>query len=478
MNKKIKQILPIAIFLILVSIGIIYLIQASNKKDDKLLASGTIESTEVTLSSEFSGLVYEVKVEEGERVKAGQVLVRFDEKYIKAQLQQAEATLSQSKAAYDQAVAIAKLEKLSAQKVLDDLFDNVDIARAQAEQAVITAQDNLALAQNIGLERSQAELAYTEAQERLDDLKKERENLNYNRCKTSTTDSAYADYLLAKDTYDNLKEDYDSNFSWKAEDDISRATALSKLSAAKEVFDRAQSNLTYCQEKVGDIDISKKDAEIHLAEAQLIETQQKWDSYNDDIGIVNKNDAKIDLAQAELDKAMRELEKLKDGPDPDAIAIAQARLDSSETGIAVAQAQVEVAEAALAALQVQFDKRVIKAPADGTVLARTIQPGEIISAGVPLIILGELSDLTIVVYLPEDRYGAVHLGNQVNVVVDSFPGETFSAIVTQISGEAEFTPRNVQTGEGRRSTVFAITLSIKNENDQLKPGMPADVYFE
>ena len=61
--------------------------------------------------------------------------------------------------------------------------------------------------------------------------------------------------------------------------------------------------------------------------------------------------------------------------------------------------------------------------------------------------------------------------------MDSFPGQQFAATVTHIADRAEFTPRNVQTAEGRRSTVFAVRLSIDNPDGQLKPGMPADVDF-
>ena len=62
--------------------------------------------------------------------------------------------------------------------------------------------------------------------------------------------------------------------------------------------------------------------------------------------------------------------------------------------------------------------------------------------------------------------------------VDSFPNETFTAKVTRIADQAEFTPRNVQTAEGRATTVFAVKLAVDNAGGKLKPGMPADVYFE
>jgi hypothetical protein len=63
------------------------------------------------------------------------------------------------------------------------------------------------------------------------------------------------------------------------------------------------------------------------------------------------------------------------------------------------------------------------------------------------------------------------------VAVDSFPGESFAAEVVRIADQAEFTPRNVQTEEGRRTTVFAVELTVENPEGKLKPGMPADVEF-
>jgi HlyD family secretion protein len=79
--------------------------------------------------------------------------------------------------------------------------------------------------------------------------------------------------------------------------------------------------------------------------------------------------------------------------------------------------------------------------------------------------------------VPEDRYGQIALGQFAVVQVDSWPGQAFVATVTHIADRAEFTPRNVQTAEGRRTTVFAVDLALDNPEGRLKPGMPADVTF-
>ena len=106
-----------------------------------------------------------------------------------------------------------------------------------------------------------------------------------------------------------------------------------------------------------------------------------------------------------------------------------------------------------------------------------IEPGELAVAGSPVITLIQLEKLRLTVYLPEDKYGIVDLGDDVEVRVDSYPGKVFQASVIRIADQAEFTPRNVQTQEERKDTVYAVILEVNDPEGNLKPGMPADVKF-
>jgi HlyD family secretion protein len=117
------------------------------------------------------------------------------------------------------------------------------------------------------------------------------------------------------------------------------------------------------------------------------------------------------------------------------------------------------------------------APADGVVLTRAVEPGSVIGDGAVVFTIGELDRLTITGYVPEDRISEVVIGMPVVITIDSFPGATFRATVTYLSDYAEFTPRNVQTVEGRRTTVFAVKLTLIDGIGDLKPGMPADLTF-
>jgi multidrug resistance efflux pump len=156
---------------------------------------------------------------------------------------------------------------------------------------------------------------------------------------------------------------------------------------------------------------------------------------------------------------------------------AETQLEQVEVQIAQAETAIAQAEAELNLIDVQMQKLIVYAAVDAVVMSRKVEPGEVVQPGASLMTLGQLEDLTITVYIPEDHYGQVSAGDEATVTVDSFPGETFTGLVTRIADEAEFTPRNVQTPEGRRTTVFGIKLVVDDPEDKLKPGMPADVEF-
>ncbi len=188
--------------------------------------------------------------------------------------------------------------------------------------------------------------------------------------------------------------------------------------------------------------------------------------------------AQLDQAQAGLENAQAQYDLLAAGPRAEQRSAAEAQAAAAEWQATAAGAQAVAAQATLDALDVQIARLSVSAPADGVVVARAIQPGEVASPGAVLLVVGQLDDLNITVYVPETRYGQLHLGQSALVSVNSYPGQTFAATVTHIADQAEFTPRNVQTAEGRKTTVFAIKLTLANPDGRLKPGMPADVTFD
>lgn len=187
--------------------------------------------------------------------------------------------------------------------------------------------------------------------------------------------------------------------------------------------------------------------------------------------------AEVSVAQERYYSALDYLRNLQTGEQSSAVNAAQGVVDQAQAAVNQAQKAVQQAQASLDLLDAQIAKLVIYAPMDGVILTRNVEPGEYLQPGAAALTMGDLNNITITVYVPEDRYGQISLGQKADVTVDSFPGETFTAEVVHIADEAEFTPRNVQTVEGRSSTVYAIKLKVSDSEGKLKIGMPADVAF-
>jgi HlyD family secretion protein len=138
--------------------------------------------------------------------------------------------------------------------------------------------------------------------------------------------------------------------------------------------------------------------------------------------------------------------------------------------IASAQARVRVAETRLG-------QHEVKAPADGSVIVRAVETGEVIQAGEPLGLIVDLARLELKVYVPERDIGKVRLGNPARVAVNAFPGRYFDARVARIDDYAQFTPRDIHMPEERTRMVYGVTLGLDNSDGRLKPGMPADTWI-
>lgn len=189
--------------------------------------------------------------------------------------------------------------------------------------------------------------------------------------------------------------------------------------------------------------------------------------------VVNQNRANVLNAQAQYDKALKDLERyeplLKQG------AVSQQQFDSAKTSFDVASSQLVLSRAALKTAEVRHQDTMLYAPLDGVVLRKNIEQGETVAAGIPVVTIGDLEKPWIKVYVKEDRLARVKLGQRAEIAVDSFPGKKYEGTVAYIAAEAEFTPKNVQTREERVKLVFGVKVNVHNQNDELKPGLPADV---
>ena len=286
--------------------------------------------------------------------------------------------------------------------------------------------------------------------------------------------------------------------------------AQATISTTRALLNGAQANLSRLLNRTTNDQIAAARSQLEAARARAKLAQDAYTSVMNGrtnapaFGVMGKGlgapeeqmRAQLEAANFQVTAAQARLNKLLAGATSDEIRSAQAQVDSAQAQLDAAQAQYDLlvagpsreqiaaanaavaqAEAALKALDVQADKLVVRAPQDGVILVRNVQVGEVLAPGATVFVIGKLATLQITIYLPESMYGRVKLGQTTRVMVDSYPDVTFAATVVHIADQAEFTPRNVQTVEGRRTTVYAIKLDVPNPDGKLKPGMPADVVF-
>ena len=141
--------------------------------------------------------------------------------------------------------------------------------------------------------------------------------------------------------------------------------------------------------------------------------------------------AKGFLSEARLDEVRR------------AVAVAQAQLDGaraqsaamaeSGTDVAQAQAQLALAGAARVATAARLGQAVLTAPADARVLARTVEPGQIVQPGRALLSLALAGPLQLVAQVDERYVGQLQPGQVAGVLADAYPTQRFTASVRSIA---------------------------------------------
>jgi HlyD family secretion protein len=189
--------------------------------------------------------------------------------------------------------------------------------------------------------------------------------------------------------------------------------------------------------------------------------------------IVSQNRANVKSTAAALEKAVKDFDRARMLFSKEAIPSQQ--MDAATAAVDMARAQFEQAGAALRTTEVRLKDTILYALSDGLVLKKNVEIGETVAAGIPVLTIGDLENPWVKIYVQERRLGLVKIGQQAEITTDSYPKKVYRGTVSTISSEAEFTPKNVQTQEERVKLVFGVKVQVKNENSELKPGMPADV---
>ena len=205
--------------------------------------------------------------------------------------------------------------------------------------------------------------------------------------------------------------------------DVRRGDVLMVLDDADEraAMAQAQAAIAQAEAKVRQLrEVGLPGAQQTLAQAQANQVQAEQQ-------FVRAKDLKAKgfLSQAALDDAKRNLD------------VAQSQLESSRLQVdsnrptgsdfVLAQTALQQARATLDAARARLDQTVIRAPVDGTLIARSVEPGDVVQPGKELMVLAPAGETQIVVSVDEKNLAQLRLGQKALASADAFPQGRFQA---------------------------------------------------
>ncbi len=393
---------------------------------------------QVSLSPKVGGRIQEIKVDVGDRVKAGDVIAVLEKSTQEAQLAQAKAQLAAAQAnlANIQAppreadLAAAQAGIRAAQAGLDRLRQSVrpaDIAAAQA--GLKAAQAGLERVKTGAQpeDREQARLRIEQAKNQLLSLQGQRDAV----CGTAAA----------------LR---DSNPPSQAKDAVKTQAAQAtgqcdsfrgQVQAAEAAVQIAEQAYQRIENGATDQDLTQAQAAVDQASANLQRLNQ------------GPTQAELNQAQAAIDQANASLRRLQAGP--------------SDEQVKAVEAQVNVAQAAVDLAQLNVDDMTLKAPFDGVISARNATVGTSVSGGggggggTSSGVVTLISDATEVAFDVDSALIAqIKVGDPIEVTVDTYADSVFKGKVTRIAPTADPTTRT-----------FKVYAEPTDPDRKLRPGM-------
>jgi len=260
-------------------------------------------------------------------------------------------------------------------------------------------------------------------------------------------------------------------------DRVKQGDLLAELSSAdvKALVDQNRAQLEEAKVKLAELrsgsrrqEIGRARAESASVEAELQKARKDFERartlYDNGAISASSFDAAKSAFEARLGQlrsARQQQSLVEEGPRREDIKAAELRV--SQLTAAVANAEDKLSDTRL------------YAPATGIVFRKNVELGEIVQPGAAIFVIGDLERPWVKVYVKEDKLSLVKLGQKARITVDTYKDRYYEGTVTFISSDAEFTPKNVQTEEERVKLVFGVKVTVKNKDQELKPGMPADV---
>jgi HlyD family secretion protein len=158
------------------------------------------------------------------------------------------------------------------------------------------------------------------------------------------------------------------------------------------------------------------------------------------------------------------------------------RVRANKSVLSGLQAKINTINAQKAQIIDQLSRCYVRAPVFGTVLTKYKNLGEVALPGNSIFEIGKYDTMQVDFYVTQPMVPSFKLGQTIRIRLDSeTPDATdkqlfVPGLVTWISSDAEFSPKNIQTRESRNELVFKIRAMAANSEGLLKRGLPVEVW--
>ena len=156
--------------------------------------------------------------------------------------------------------------------------------------------------------------------------------------------------------------------------------------------------------------------------------------------------------------------------------LAESQLESAKSQEKLLDARAESVHASIAVLDRQIKDGAVVSPLAGIITEKYVEQGEVVSPGSALYKIADPTKYWLKIYVTEGDLGTFKIGSAVTVHIDAYQ-TPIAGVVSWVSPEAEFTPKNVETKDARAELVYAVKVTLREAPPVLKIGMPAEVYL-
>jgi HlyD family secretion protein len=261
-------------------------------------------------------------------------------------------------------------------------------------------------------------------------------------------------------------------------DEVAAGAPLFSQDATEEqaARDQAARQLAQAQQTLANLEAGGKPTEIEQAEANLADAQATLARTQADL---NRDEAllRVNVATAQtVDQRRADYRSAKAKVDAAMAALAQSRAPlGRETEIKAQLAAVEASRFALAMADWNLAQRRVAAPVGGRVADVLALPGEVMTAGQPVVSLLPPQNILVRFFVPESALSSLHRGDPVAFLCDGCQAG-LGGTISFISPQAEYTPPLIYSETTKAKLVYRI--EARPPADQatlLNPGEPVTV---